>query len=764
MKLKNKLLTGLVMASLAMPSINALNCRQYSWGHSDTRRALSSLTLVEVSNASNSQTYAIGQSSTSGSSCNIDKTDLDPIVVAPGTELKFSNIDWPGEWMHSYFYIDYDKDGDYDSVLNRNGDGEGELVSYSAYSENETVWRNSAGQTVTNNRGVNAEDMPSFTIPTEIPNGDYTCLFKIDWNYLGSCGRGAGEGNDIGGNGGVLCEFKIRVYDPAAKEVTISANKDVRGTVVFDKYPNHGTTVAIANAALAITAIPNSGYHFVEWKKVGDEEVEETLHTNDAANASHTTNDEAAAWVAHFAFDEEPAIELPTVSVAQAPDGSTATVKASDVTGTNLNEESIAVSYKVGEESDQYTDMTLTDGVYSADINLEDYEPGVHIVYVKVAANDIEGEAVEPQELEAGTFTVEEEEEEPSGPNPIEGRWLLTGYSVLDKTGQTGPDAEEIYLTATVNGTITFTSMTSTVTLPKITFTAVDDPTFTFDAGYDEATKTVRFAVNNLEQAEGSSTYDRMSAFYTTTSGGGTQSTLGFADLSGPFDENEGTITMTKYAFMPGSNPTLNLPTTASWGLGTAHYSDADRRTLESVSNAYVVESLEKADIAGPEALYIIGANINGQEVTTTGDDNKLTEADGVYSIDLDQLGKTFKITDGDETSDYNYGSNGEKLTLNEPYTAATGSSAGHVAIDIDDNDYLTGAKVSLNLAEGTLTVTGTTVIDVLGVATEVTVIDIYDLSGRTVGTKVTEGVLNTLKPGVYVVRNGSEVKKVLVK
>lgn len=162
-----------------------------------------------------------------------------------------------------------------------------------------------------------------------------------------------------------------------------------------------------------------------------------------------------------------------------------------------------------------------------------------------------------------------------------------------------------------------------------------------------------------------------------------------------------------------------------------------------------------------PEALYIIGSNINGKEVTTTGDENKMTEQDGIYSIELDQLGTDkFKITDG---ADYNFGSNGQKLTLNEPYTASTDSSADHIAID-NDGAYLTNANVKLDLAAGTVTVTGTTTIDVLGVETVVTVVDIFDLAGRAVATSVQEGVLNTLKPGVYVVRNGNEVKKLLVK
>lgn len=111
-------------------------------------------------------------------------------------------IDYEGSWMQGYVYIDYDKDGEFNT--------DNELVAYSGYMQN-GVWRNSDGQQIADGGACPPSSTPSFLIPETIPSGDYRMRVKVDWDSPDPCGRTSATGNAMEQNGGAIVDLTLRL-------------------------------------------------------------------------------------------------------------------------------------------------------------------------------------------------------------------------------------------------------------------------------------------------------------------------------------------------------------------------------------------------------------------------------------------------------------------------------------------------------------------------------------------------------------------------
>ncbi|MDE6323830.1 MAG: glycoside hydrolase N-terminal domain-containing protein [Paramuribaculum sp.] len=233
-------------------------------------RYLNSFALTDGTNAT---TILVNQGRTSGSAIYLDKTSEPAFATFPGASVRFSSLSWSGEWMHGYLFIDYDGDGEYDSELNADGTGSGELVCYSYYNGT-----NSIGAPAANNGGVNIGVMPSFTLPADLAPGDYKALMKVDWNDISQCGA-----SDIGANGGAAVEFTITINGVNERTVTVSSNDPTRGSVAIKGHES--TTVTIAGP-VTLVATPVEGNSFINWTNAATNEtistdMETTLNGND---------------------------------------------------------------------------------------------------------------------------------------------------------------------------------------------------------------------------------------------------------------------------------------------------------------------------------------------------------------------------------------------------------------------------------------------------------------------------------------------------
>ena len=216
-------------------------------------RQLNSFTLTD---GTNSLSLSNIQSSTRDAVYK-DKTEF-YLHTQQGETLNFSEMDWTGAWMHAFVYIDYNRDGVFNTTSNPYGNNDGELVSYNFYSADDSnVGTDSKGNVVSNSCGVYANNIPSWTLPENLESGEYRMRFKIDWESLDPCGSTDSK-NSIQNNGGVVCDLTLRVgATDLLYDVTFKSTPQLAGTAsVVDENVDKATLLATANA----------GYVFECWK------------------------------------------------------------------------------------------------------------------------------------------------------------------------------------------------------------------------------------------------------------------------------------------------------------------------------------------------------------------------------------------------------------------------------------------------------------------------------------------------------------------
>ena len=192
----------------------------YSINRNDRR--LNSFTITD-----GERNLAVSSIQTSNTSpVYVDKTD-NVLKTVPGATLSFSAFSYTGTWMHAYAYIDYNKDGFFALFNNNNGDGNGEIVSYNYFNENNILGdAGSRGNAINYPYGENktgiSKGMPEFTLPANLPNGEYRVRVKVDWNNIDADygDMSISSGNTLPGiahNGGCQCDFTIKVTNEFAK-------------------------------------------------------------------------------------------------------------------------------------------------------------------------------------------------------------------------------------------------------------------------------------------------------------------------------------------------------------------------------------------------------------------------------------------------------------------------------------------------------------------------------------------------------------------
>ena len=162
--------------------------------------------LASVQFTGGLSTFNSGTIETGGHDVFSDHTDM-VIEAIPGATLT-PTLDWHGEWMHGYIFVDYNCDKEFDQTLNANGTTGGEVVAYNYYEG-----KNSKGASTSS--GAAFTTVPNFTLPYNIAEGDYRLRVKIDWNSLDACGN---PGQSIAANGGSQVDFTLRIVYPSGVE------------------------------------------------------------------------------------------------------------------------------------------------------------------------------------------------------------------------------------------------------------------------------------------------------------------------------------------------------------------------------------------------------------------------------------------------------------------------------------------------------------------------------------------------------------------
>lgn len=174
------------------------------------------------------------------------------------------SVDYTGNAMHTYWYVDLNEDGAFSNTLNEDGTPAGELLSYSHYQGKNSLGNDQAP-------GIKPGTNNPFVIPAGTPAGLYRARFKIDWNNIDPAGQYGLGSNDIDANGGYVVDFMIHVYDAQSAvtaNVTEATGNLTAGEAVIGATPYAApratqlTVSAKSTKDIAIDKlVARSGYH-----------------------------------------------------------------------------------------------------------------------------------------------------------------------------------------------------------------------------------------------------------------------------------------------------------------------------------------------------------------------------------------------------------------------------------------------------------------------------------------------------------------------
>lgn len=149
-----------------------------------------------------------------------------------GSEVTVNVTAGGGEWMHAYVLVDYNNDGEFTYDVNTTK-ADQELVAFNCYGAGVSIgsdastWYNSLGEEVSNHFTYVDGNIPAFTIPEDLADGEYRLRYKMDWNDADPCGRASGS-NLSSANGGFCIDLTLKVEGTSAIDTVI-----VDGVTIF---------------------------------------------------------------------------------------------------------------------------------------------------------------------------------------------------------------------------------------------------------------------------------------------------------------------------------------------------------------------------------------------------------------------------------------------------------------------------------------------------------------------------------------------------
>ncbi len=143
-----------------------------------------------------------------------DLTATKTFTVEAGSTVTLGMTQSAGSWMNAFVYVDMDNNGFTAGIDSDNYTPTGDLVSYSFYnngSDNDANGYNSAGTSISGN-SRSTLTLPNWTVPADLPAGEYRIRFKYDWCNIDPAGS-TGEyfGNTFMGHGAEIIDAKLVV-------------------------------------------------------------------------------------------------------------------------------------------------------------------------------------------------------------------------------------------------------------------------------------------------------------------------------------------------------------------------------------------------------------------------------------------------------------------------------------------------------------------------------------------------------------------------
>lgn len=163
-----------------------------------------------------------------------------------------TTINYKGQAVNAYLYLDMNRDGHFTTEINDDGSvtDNSELIAYSFYNN-----RNSKGETASAEGA--GYSLPIFQVPADLPSGMYRARLKLDVNNIDPAGNWKeGVSGGINENGGYVVDFLMNIHgETAAIEVN-----SVNGSLVGRSNTGIPQTTAIRTAYAVLPIAPADGY------------------------------------------------------------------------------------------------------------------------------------------------------------------------------------------------------------------------------------------------------------------------------------------------------------------------------------------------------------------------------------------------------------------------------------------------------------------------------------------------------------------------
>lgn len=278
------------------------------------------VTTLRVADEDGHSTDIAGNGSASGRNIYVDKTDV-TVELSAGSPISVTVPEGTGEWMHSYVYIDYDNNAQFDVALESDGHSlaEGsELVAYNLFSADDgTTYYNSNGEKQeTGHTAIQGPSVsiPTFVIPEEYAGRTLRMRYKLDWNSTDPVG-----GSQIASACGTMMDFMISVVKAAPVvhtiDVAVAAGKDGKeyGSVAIEGSTE--SSVELTEGGVTVVATPAEGGKFMYWKDADGNTV--------STDASYTyTGSKSISLTATFGFEVVAGVSKGGSYVVDDADGS----------------------------------------------------------------------------------------------------------------------------------------------------------------------------------------------------------------------------------------------------------------------------------------------------------------------------------------------------------------------------------------------------------------------------------------------------------
>ena len=158
----------------------------------------------------------------------IYRPSMNGAFLAKAGETVTPKIDYNGQWMNGFVYLDKGNDGNFDVKLAENcviQEGS-DLVSFGYIEKVENDWGyNSKGVKLTGG-SRNTMTTPAFKLPEDLKPGFYRMRFKVDWGDADPAGRMTASNNIIQ-NGGSIVDVRLNVHGEEVDITTRYQNGDV---------------------------------------------------------------------------------------------------------------------------------------------------------------------------------------------------------------------------------------------------------------------------------------------------------------------------------------------------------------------------------------------------------------------------------------------------------------------------------------------------------------------------------------------------------